>query len=292
MSNIDESQISQLLRGLEIPPCPALLSELSTEIRREGVGSARIAELINRDVALSGGVLKVANSPLFRGSRKISSVRDALAMLGIKNVLNLVINELLRKTLNTSKIPMSMERFWDRSAHTAKICADLTSQIAGTSRDAAYSFGLFHDCGIPIMMRRFDGYKDTLKLANQSGDGIFTAQEESCHGTNHAVIGYLMARNWALPENVAQAVLVHHDYSIFEVDAKLPDETLSLVAISFIAERIAGIHLRSTDDSEWVRGQSRVANFLGMLTAELEDVVEDFLQRLEFESRSGERAVA
>lgn len=286
MSNINEAQITQLLRGLEIPPCPAVLAELSEEMRRENVNATRIADLIGRDVALAGGVLKIANSPLFRTATRITSVTEALTLLGLNNVFNMVINELLRKTLITSELPLRMDRFWDSSAYSARVCAELAGQVSGTSRDAAYSFGLFHDCGIPIMMRRFADYKETLKQANQAEGFTFTTFEDQQHGTNHAVVGYLMARNWALPESVAQAVLVHHDYSIFDVDAHLPDETLALVAINFIAERVTGMHLRSTDDREWLRGKDSVARFLGMSDSELDDLVDDLLYRLDSDASS------
>lgn len=281
MVEINEAQITHLLRGLEIPPCPAVLAGLSEEMQLEHVDVSRIAGLISRDVALAGGVLKIANSPLFSTGTKITSVNQALAILGFKNVFNMVINELLRKTLITSELPLRMDRFWDSAAYNARVSAELADVVAGTSRDTAYSFGLFHDCGMPILMRRFADYKETLMLANVTGSGSFTDCEDQRHGSNHAVIGYLMARNWGLPESMAQAVLVHHDYSIFANDSHLPDETLALVAINFIAERITSLHLRSADDFDWLRGKDRVGLFVGLNGSELDDLVDDLLYRLD-----------
>ena len=284
MQTINEAQIGHLLRGLEIPPCPAVLADLSAEMKRADTSAARIANLISKDVALAGGVLKIANSPLFASGRRITSVSEALTMLGFKNVFNMVINQLLRKTLVTSELPMRMDRFWDSSAHNARVCAELAGTLRGISRDVAYSFGLFHDCGMPILMRRFADYKDTLKLANEADGRVFTDVEDERHGTNHAVIGYLMARNWALPESVAQAILVHHDYAVFDVDAHLPEETLVLVAINVLAERVTGMFLRSSDDRDWQRGKGGVGRFLGMNEGELNDLVEDLVYRLNTEA--------
>ncbi len=288
MAAINEVQIAQLLRGLEIPPCPAVLAGLADEMRQPEVNAERIVALISRDVALAGGVLKIANSPLFRSGDPLTSVAQALTVLGLKNVFNMVINELLRKTLMSSELPLRMDRFWDSAAYSARVSAELAGIVPGTSQDAAYSFGLFHDCGMPILMRRYADYKDTLQQANQAGIRVFTDCEDQRHGTNHAVIGYLIARNWGLPETMTQAVLVHHDYSIFANDSHLPDETLALVAINFIAERVTGMHLRANDDYDWLRGKDAVAAFLGMSEQEIGDLVDDLLYRLD-SSSDGQR---
>lgn len=281
MPTINEFQITQLLRGLEIPPCPAVLAELSMEMRRQPANGERIAALIGRDVALAGGVLKIANSPLFANEKRITSVGEAVSLLGLQRLFNMVINELLRKTLTSSELPLRMDRFWDSAAYNACIAAELARHLPGTDPDTAYSFGLCHDGGVPIMMRRFADYKDTLQQANESVGQSFTACEDGRHGTNHTVIGYLMARNWGLPEPVSQAVLVHHDYSIFANDNHLPDETLALVAINFVAERITGLYLRSAADAEWQRGRALVGSFLGMSEEEMGDLIDDLLFRLD-----------
>ena len=205
MRTIDETEVSKLLRGVEIPPCPAVLAALAQEMHRPDASSTKVARLISQDVGLAAGVIKCANSPLFSTGSKVGSIGEALGRLGFNNVLNLVVNELLRKNLSQNN--HAMDRFWDSATYCAGVCAKLAEILPGTSRDTAYTFGLFHDCGIPILMRRYPDYKKTLGEANRRIDLPFTAIEDEIHGTNHAVIGYLMARNWGLPETVSSAIL-------------------------------------------------------------------------------------
>lgn len=279
MPKINEAEVSKLLRGLEIPPCPAVLAALSQEMHRPDVSATRVARLISQDVGLAAGVMKCANSPLFGAGRKVGSINEALGLLGFNNVLNLVVNELLRKSLSSGG-QHAMERFWDSATYCAGISARLAERLPGTSRDTAYTFGLFHDCGIPILMRRFPDYKQTLQLANRNVDQTFTEVEEQVHGTNHAVIGYLMARNWGLSETLCTAILCHHDFRVFE-DGSVSDECCTLIGLEIIAERVVGTFLRLQEDGEWEKAKGRVANFFGLSETDLNDLTEDLLFKLD-----------
>lgn len=279
MQNINEAEVTKLLRGLEIPPCPAVLAALSQEMRRPDVNATRVSRLISQDVGLAAGVMKCANSPLFGAGRKVGSINEALGLLGFNNVLNLVVNELLRKSLSSGG-QHAMDRFWDSATYCAGVTAHLAEKLPGTDRDTAYSFGLFHDCGIPILMRRFKDYKQTLQAANRSLDKTFTQVEDDLHGTNHAVIGYLMARNWGLSETLCSAILCHHDFSVFE-DGSLSDECCTLIGLEVIAERVVGTFLRLQEDGEWEKARGPVANFFGLSDTELNDVTDDLLFKLD-----------
>lgn len=279
MRTIDETEVSKLLRGVEIPPCPAVLAALAQEMHRPDASSTKVARLISQDVGLAAGVIKCANSPLFSTGSKVGSIGEALGRLGFNNVLNLVVNELLRKNLSQNN--HAMDRFWDSATYCAGVCAKLAEILPGSSRDTAYTFGLFHDCGIPILMRRYPDYKKTLGEANRRIDLPFTAIEDEIHGTNHAVIGYLMARNWGLPETVSSAILSHHDFSVFNDGSGLSDESCTLIALALLAERIVGTFLRLNEDGEWEKGKGAVAGFFGLTETDLNDIVDDLLFKLD-----------
>ncbi|HJW24599.1 MAG TPA: HDOD domain-containing protein [Rhodocyclaceae bacterium] len=279
MQESDEARVQQLLGRLEIPPCPAILASLTEEMGRPNASANRIIELISLDVALAAGVIKCANSPLFGGSR-VGSIKQALQFLGFKNVLNLVVSEVLRKSLSSTRQQAIMPRFWDNATYSAGVCAWLAATFPGTQHDTAYTFGLFRDCGIPILMRRFADYRDTLKAANALGEGLFTRVEDERHGTSHAVVGHLLLRNWGMPATVRDAILFHHEYGIC-VEDRLDKEASTLIGIGLVAERTVNLFLRVREDGEWAKGKGPVAEFFGISQAELEDVANDLLDRLE-----------
>jgi hypothetical protein len=104
--------------------------------------------------------------------------------------------------------------------------------------DDAYTFGLFRDCGIVILLRRFGTYRDILMRANRDGERLFTHELDALP-THHAVVGSLLAQNWWLPEIISQAIRSHHDPEMLDrFDSGLPLASRRLIAIAQTAERL------------------------------------------------------
>lgn len=266
-----------LLRGLKIPPCPQILNDLNAELRKDDGDPRRIAALVRGDVALSAAVLKIVNSVGASINRSVNSVDDAVLMIGNRNLMNFVVGHFVRQAVSGGK-KLNLERFWDRAAHNAEISALLSGHLKGTRRETAYCMGLFHDCGIPLMMQRFPDYKDTLQLANKSLRK-FTDIEEEQHGTDHATIGYLMTKSWGLSDVLCDAIRYHHDHELLDgtLDHAPGDEVCVLIGITLISERIAGMLLRKPDEHEWERAAAPVAGFFGLSAVDLDDLIEDVL---------------
>ncbi|NTV94660.1 MAG: HDOD domain-containing protein [Thiobacillus sp.] len=214
-----DRQLEASLREIGIPPRPRILEQIITEARAGEPDFKYLAELIQSDVALAAGLIKVANSPFFGYRQKTRNVRDALMMLGLKTAANAVAGLILRRIF---PLPPQLERFWDASQRTAELSAWLARRQGiryGVTAEDAYTFGLFRDCGIPVMMRRFNDYTSVLARANASDTHAFTAIEEAEVPTNHAVVGALMAQSWWLPEELCTAIRRHHDAALWHGDA-------------------------------------------------------------------------
>ncbi|MDX9707519.1 MAG: HDOD domain-containing protein [Azospira sp.] len=273
------SELDTLIKRFDVPPCPAVVSELQSELRRENADAASISRLLSRDVGLSGAVMRLVNSPAFGVGRKVGSINDALHILGFGRIFDLVASESLKKSLDAGP---RLDRYWDSAALTAELCAELATRLPGTKRETAYCFGLFHDCGIPLLMRRFPDYRETLIAANaESGLGLL-AIEEAAHGTSHPIVGYLLARTWGLSETLCEAIRAHHNYEVLDPQSpdRLPDEICALIAFCAIAEHVASLHLRTREEGQWPAARGRVQAFLGMSEADADDLVDDLLEDL------------
>lgn len=280
MSQPDQATLDRLLRGIDIPPCPAVLTALQREVAAPNASLTRVAQIINGDVALAAAVLKTANSPAFGLSRRVSHVTQAVPVLGMRALSAITAGVVLRTTLSGDG--RRLDRFWDSSTKTAQLCARLTREFSGVPAETAYTFGLFHDCGIPVLIRRFPDYLDTLQIANGSFDLSFTDVEERRHATHHAAIGTLLTRTWGLPEDVSTAILLHHDLDIFHPDA---DHTAArartLVALGALAAGFVGSSLRMSEDPWWVRGRAQYLAHLGLGDKDYLDLREAAFEALE-----------
>lgn len=276
--------VEKILGTISLPPCPAILLDIMSEARKEEPDFNRIAGLVGNDAGLSASVLKLVNSPAFRRSNNIGSIPQAVAVLGLKKVM-LAVNTLsLRSSVATAKPSTKafLEKFWDKSSFTAEVAAMLAKVFPGISAEDAYTIGLFHDSGIPILMQRFPDHPFDESLRDSDWGNIHR-NEENKLGTNHAVVGNLLARNWGLPANICQTILHHHDTSIFtDQSHQASDEVRSFTALLILAEHMVSVFLGLEDESEigLAAVHAYAMQHLGMEHAEFREMAVDILGEL------------
>ncbi|MBE9609695.1 HDOD domain-containing protein [Chitinilyticum piscinae] len=271
---LDPAVAEQLLKNIVIPPRPAILAELDREQRREEPDFDRISQLISSDLTLSAAVLKTINSPLMKLPQKISSVNHALQLLGLNNVCNIV-QGLSLGHIMPKKPGAQLEQFWESSNRIAMISAYLAGGIHGISEDEAHTFGMFHNCGQPLMAARYGNYPESMRKGERMSREEFIALEISRHNTSHNVVGYLLARAWLLPEPMTLAILNHHDYAIFDH----PEDgdwhhVCTLIAIASLSEHIFKMYVKQFEHVEWRLIEPKLLNHLALELEEFEDMVD------------------
>lgn len=276
MSQISQDAAEKILGSISIPPRPSILTELMDERKKSDPDMAKIARIISKDVVLSAAMLKTVNSPFFALRRKIDSIEQAVMTMGSSNVFNIMTGLVLRN-LNENKNPQ-LNQFWESAENTAFIAAMLAKRIPGVSSDVAYTVGLFHDCAIPLMMSRFPDYQETINLSRAKNARSFTKIEDERHSTNHAVIGYLLARNWNLSETIALTILHHHNLDVFTSDEDLPAEVYNLIAVIQIAESISDSGFMR-ENTIWKSNARMLLDYVGMSEQELGELTDEFLQQ-------------
>lgn len=270
----EETQLHTLLQGVDIPPCPAILVDLDAELRKDEPDPRDIARLISQDVALSGHLMQIVNSPAFARGRRLESVTQALTVLGNQQVFNLVVSQLLKVALAGSA-DARMDRFWESSALIARLSAELARRLRCVRPDIAYTFGLFHDLGIPLIMKRFPKAREALAAANAAEELSFTETEEQHLGTNHAVVGYFLARRWRLPDFVSEGILHHHDYVVLAEPGRVSDQARALIGICVLAEHIIRLQANGDGEHEWAKAAPATCQLFGLSLGAVDDLIED-----------------
>lgn len=263
------------LGSLHIPPRPQVVTALLEEKARDEPDFHRVAKLITADVGLSAAMIKSVNSAAFGLDRKVASVPQALQLLGLKQVTGIAIALVLRN-MSGGGATASLERFWDSAEKVALICARVARRLHCIPIDEAYSYGLFHNCGIPLLMRHFPSYKDALIAANSNEGRSFTACEEAGVGTSHSAVGYFLARSWNLPKELCQAILRHHELDVFDrVKSDRGDHMLDLIGIGHLAEHIHHLSARSSEDIEWGKFETAILKHFGISDEDFQDILEE-----------------
>ena len=265
-----DNLIERSILDIGIPPCPIILERFMTEARQDEPDFKRLANVIGTDVGLSAGLIKTANSPYFGMRQRVRSVNEALGVLGLKPASRAVAGLVLSKAFPNVA---NLERFWDASARIALLSGWLAQHlnISGLQADDAYTFGLFRDCGIPVLLGRFPRYENVLVAANGDVTRSFTEVEAAELPTNHAMVGCLLAQNWWLPEEICLAIRNHHDVLALEsIDSKLPLLSRRLIAIAQLAEYIVQQQLGLSLTQEWNKLGAACLRILDMDETDLE----------------------
>lgn len=272
-TEVAADSVSDILKTIFIPPCPVVVAALLEEARCADVDFNKIIRLISGDLSLAASMMKTANSPIFALRNKVETVQKAAAVLGLKNILCIVNGLALKRSLSPEGV--SMERFWERSNYYATVSTRLARRVPGISQEDAYTFGLFHDCGIPILMQRFPDYKETLVAANRSAKAVWEIETER-HGTDHVTVGAMLAHNWHLPELIVKAVRMHHNFEILADNAStVSDEVRALTAISLLADHLIARFLEVPDEAEWMAHGTAALNYLNFDEDELAELQSD-----------------
>ena len=277
---LSEHDIQRILRGVTIPSPPQIIADLRMEMAKPEPCFNTITQLISADVGLAGSILKTANSPYYGGGGRFASISQAVMILGMGTVMDIVNTVSLRNSLSQMKdLPQSLfsalSRFWDSATDVARVCAMVADRLRLPTRDKAYSLGLFHNAGIPLLLLKYDNYLDTLREAHASDDERLVDHENRRLDTNHAVMSFFVARSWKLPANLCGLIAGHHNLDPFlKNDAKDAGDH-QLLATLKIAEHLAGLHRvlgNREQNGEWERIGPRAVELAGLSQFDFDDL--------------------
>ena len=276
---LSSEQISQALQGISVPPQPQIMVDLQMEQYMPDPDLEVIARLISQDPGLSGALMKIVNSPYYGLTQKIASIRRAVTLLGSRTVINLINAQSIKGEMTDDTI-VTLNRFWDTAQDVAMTSLTLAKRTGTLAADEAYALGLFHDCGIPLMLKRFPEYMHVLEqgYAN-AGPGSRVVDTENRHfNTNHAVVGYYTAKSWRLPAHLTEAIANHHNaLAIFSDESSRNSQLKNLLAILKMAEHICAsskVLGNQREDHEWNSISHLVLDYIGLSEYDFENVKE------------------
>jgi HD-like signal output (HDOD) protein len=274
------------IREIGIPPRPSILSDIDDEMVKEEPDFIRLSKIISSDVALAASLIKTTNSPFYGFSKKVRTVYEAMLVLGLKLVTRTIAGLALQKVF--PYVP-SLERFWDTAASTARVSGWITHRIQGhcVVRSAdAYTFALFRDGGIPVLLIPFPEYLSVLQQANIEETLSFTDVEDQSLSINHADVGADLAENWLLPEDICLAIRRHHDpVALNESNSmELPISSRQLIAVAQLAEFLIQEQSAQNLTREWGK--------LGLACMRILNITPDEIAKLVHEYRSNSSTIA
>ncbi|MFA7621061.1 MAG: HDOD domain-containing protein [Aminobacteriaceae bacterium] len=196
----------------EIRSFPQFVVETMRKLNDPDSNAQDVAASLSRDEGLVIRTLKLANSAAYGISRDISSVSEAIALLGYKNISSIVLAASVYSVMDKPLAGYALDRgmLWRHSlsvAYSARYIAQLTKR---SSPEEAYVGGLLHDVGKVVLNDyvRF-GYGIIAKMVEERQMSFLEAEVQVL-GFDHAVVGAMLVEKWGLPEPFKYAVAYHH----------------------------------------------------------------------------------
>ena len=255
-----------------LPALPAVVLELIASLDDDNVDLDTLASKIALDQALAAKTLRLANSSFYGVQRQVTTVHDAVAVVGFRALRNLATTAALVGALGTGRNPsFGFLAFWRHAIGTA-LCARALALQLGLNSEAAYTAGLVHDIGRLVLATRFADAYESVVARRYADDGYLVDAERAVLGLDHAMVGESLARHWKFPDTILQSTAHHHNPGVCA-------EPLAMVV--HIADAIAHALDLSQDPEDLVPEVSdRNLQMLGMnaqrLAAVFRDVEKNF----------------
>jgi HD-like signal output (HDOD) protein len=276
LNEVDGTRIKRLLEGgVKIPPQPRVLEELQALMARKEMDVRLLARVINQDPALTAMLFKVVGNAAYKQHQPFESVEQILHTVGVRQTFNLVQAIALTSAMDIRKHRRIYEVFWARSqaiGQLAMLIADERIAVCNIFPDQAFLAGIFHDCGMLLLMQRFPTYCTDLKL-DVPGHWANLPEEDRKFNADHCVVGYLVARHWCLPDFICAAIRYHH-----AMNELGQHEARSMVAIVQLAIEVYFRDQRG-ENPEWGAVCDEVLEELGLSADALPEFVDVVLER-------------
>ncbi len=268
-----EETLSAILDSDELPTLPVIASHIITLTTGQDTTLSDIDNLVSKDAELSAKILKVSNSAFYSLPQQISSIKQALSILGSKAVRNLVLSfSFLTMKAGRKKGHFNFEKFWNKSLAGAVAAKLILERVKGANSEEIFVCGLLQNLGELILARTFaEEYEEVLRKVKKGQVDALNAEEDA-FGTFHPTIGYEVAKRWGFSDALLLPILCHHDPSLYKGgDAQIESSTKAL----YLSDLLISI-LFSDKPEEFYKRFSREANsLLGLKNKDVEDILNE-----------------
>ena len=167
-------------------------------------------EIIKLDPVLVTRLLRLVNSPYFGLSQKVESISKAVVFAGMRQLRNLVAVEALRGMFKGDDVDFSAQKLWLHSATVAILSCMIAKRIFGKDGEDVFLAGIIHDIGLIVENQIAGEQLREACRAFREGEGTLVECERNAIGADHAEVGYLVAKDWGLPQEVLSSIRSHH----------------------------------------------------------------------------------
>ena len=196
----------------ELPPMPASITEVIAACDDHDMTVGQLSQVILRDQSLTANILKLANSSFYGHSRRVTTVTEAVVMLGFSAIKSLAISSHTARLLSGGLPGYGLQQgeLWRHSISVAFTARRLAVEVKLAPVEEAFVAGLLHDIGKTILSSYMEHAFDEVTRIAQDRRIPFHEVEAELLGFDHAELGAQIAVAWSFPPELEEAIRFHH----------------------------------------------------------------------------------
>ena len=202
----------------DLPTIPIVATKVLQLLDDPDVSAEEIADLMLTDQVMTARVMKLINSPVYKPTQEITSLKRALVYLGLRHVRELALTTSVINAFDGTSGALELNSFWEHSFGVGMVSKVIAQKIGYEDLEKAYIAGIIHDLG-EVFLSNFlrDPFLEVLEYTTSHPVKLVDAEAELL-GTTHCEIGLCMARKWNFPDAYCDVIAYHHTPSEATVD--------------------------------------------------------------------------
>lgn len=274
----------------DLPPMPHVASRAIQMVENPDCTAPELAKLLSSDSALAARVLKIANSAMFSRQREITTLNQAIMIIGFKALKGIVVAASLRQMSGRAAATAAIEKLvWENSMCSAMVSTSIAKLLRKRYIEEIFLLGLLHSLGQVVLLAQPETAKDYPKLVKliEERHVDYVSLEQEIFGFTHALIGALVAKKWNFSAETCQVILHYKD----PIETPRPEDEASektaVVQLADLISHAAGIGNPSGYPDERA-AMERLAKYVGFdpttLTATLDQLIADSREQFQKEA--------
>lgn len=229
----------------DLPTIPVVATQVLQLVDSPDVKIEDVADLMLSDQVMTARVMKMINSPVYKPTKAITSLKHALVYLGLKHIREVALTTSFINAFGENSGAVEISSFWEHSFGVGMVSKVIAQKVGYADLEKAYIAGIIHDLGEVVLSQLMR--EDFLRvLESIEGKPIKLVDAEAeLLGTTHCEIGACMARKWNFPEVYCDIIANHHTPGEAVVDPVL-------CAIVNLSDLFCSVRELNYGGREWV----------------------------------------
>jgi len=275
-----ERLIARILQNPRIPSPPGFALQVFQRAGQEDCKAHEISELLAHDPGLCAKILRTLNSAVYGQSKPVTSVQQAVTMMGMRPLRSLVLGLTLPVMQANVKSDAGLQKFWMKSLTGAILARELAKRCRTPAPDDVMATSLLRDLGMILLHQTFQHSYDPIWM----GTGDITAEgqcdwEEHFLGVHHAELSAALLERWQLPIEISEPIRFHHHPELMPAlvrqlsdRAKLLDFVTRLTDLQDGSRFEGGIEgILNTASKQYDFKRDELETFLGAIRPKVEE---------------------